>query len=537
MATMLPSATAVVSSVSAVLSLVPRQIQQQQQQQGLLGVPVSTGSGSEWAASSSSLVPADAEMLHSSKAAGLLPQGLLDEIGHSLQLDPDDASADVTAEADGRAAEHGSSASGGGGVYHARGVSIGDCITPQLKFGPSMAGGSPAAAAAAAAPLMPAGTSRPGSLSNSSSAGSSNSATSPGAAAAVTAAAAAASAAASGSAAASLWLTAAPAAVGGGAGSCAGSGALSGALASQQDIATSLTSAGTSQHSWGIFSASSAEQSGAVSSHAGDDSELESERSGTPGAATPPSSSGCMLLEHNLQQPTLLGGVLSGSGNVQLALDLPGQLHSPAQPHLQQQQQHHMAGTVSGSCSIGGIPVRSLAAAAAAAAAASGIAPVDHDAAAAVQQLAAGLLPMDGGSFELCPRCGRLHAGGCDAARKATCPRCYRRAHLGQCWSRCVACNLVHAPGKCRACSTGASSRGRKDQQQPVQPQQQNDTGAAAPAASDEDLESFPSLSEGMAGSGAPAAPAAAAAAAAAASAAQPVPPNSQLEFGSSCGR
>jgi hypothetical protein len=180
--------------------------------------------------------------------------------------------------------------------------------------------------------------------------------------------------------------------------------------------------------------------------------------------------------------------------------------------------------------------VRSLAAAAAAAAAASGTAPVDHNAASAVQQLAAGLLHMEAGSFELCPRCGRLHSGSCDALKKAKCSRCYRKAHLGECWVRCICCNLVHAPGKCRASSSSSSlvSRGR-DQQQPVHrdaaaASSPTRPAAAAAAAADEDLESFPSLSEGMAGLGAPAAPAAAAAA-------HHSPTHSQLDFGVSIGK
>jgi hypothetical protein len=233
----------------------------------------------------------------------------------------------------------------------------------------------------------------------------------------------------------------------------------------------------------------------------------------------------CVLQEHNVQQLVLLGGLQTASGSLPNTLGGAGLLHSPQQ-HLQQ------AAAAAGS-SVGGIPVRSMAAAAAAAAAASGIAPVDHDAAAAaVQQLAAGLLPLDGGALQLCPRCGRLHSGGCEAARKAKCPRCYRKAHLCKCWSRCIACNLVHAPGRCRASSSAAGNWGQKDQQQQVQLQQQNNTGTLAgssstAAAADEDLESFPSLSEGMAGSGAPAA----------ATAAQPCPPNAQLEFGPRIGR
>jgi hypothetical protein len=164
-----------------------------------------------------------------------------------------------------------------------------------------------------------------------------------------------------------------------------------------------------------------------------------------------------------------------------------------------------------------------------------------------VQQLAAGLLQMDGsvGSrFELCPRCGRLHSGSCDAANKAKCSRCYRKAHLGECWVRCICCNLVHAPGKCRASSSSSSlvSRGRRDQQQPVQRDAAAASSPAGPAAAaataaaaaaDEDLESFPSLSEGMAGLGAPAGPAAAAAAAAA----HHSPTHSQLDFGVSIGK
>lgn len=48
-----------------------------------------------------------------------------------------------------------------------------------------------------------------------------------------------------------------------------------------------------------------------------------------------------------------------------------------------------------------------------------------------------------------CSRCGGSHYGKCPP--RAKCIRCYRKAHLGECWTRCVRCNLVHAPDKCKA--------------------------------------------------------------------------------------
>ncbi|KAF8061399.1 hypothetical protein HT031_004490 [Scenedesmus sp. PABB004] len=336
---------------------------------------------------------AQAEELHSAKAAGLLPLGLLAEIEHGL------AGASCAAGA------------------HARQVSI-ECIVPGLPRAAGALRGEADAPSpvvtpgrADAPPRAAGGRPRPDG------------------------AAAAAAAAAASSAAASLWLTAAAAGTGTGL-----------ALAAATPRGTGPGACGAPGWS---FSGSCHEPSDGSGSDPGSDAcaglgappaGASSLGDGSLGGPLPSFSSYNSTAASSLHAGS--GGLSSAGGSVTapgcaaLAAAAAGRLYAPGEPGATS------AGSAGSTSSSGGVPVRSLAAAVAAAAAAAAGDPAG--AALASSYAAAG-----GGLTEPCPRCGGLHTGKCPP--RAKCVRCLRRAHMGECWSRCLCCNLIHAPGKCRA--------------------------------------------------------------------------------------
>lgn len=180
--------------------------------------------------------------------------------------------------------------------------------------------------------------------------------------------------------------------------------------------------------------------------------------------------------------PSAAGGILNYSDSAAAATPVSALLSPPRQAPVSMLASPHMLcnSNMSSSSSIGtpgADPVHTLAAAAAARAAAGEphISSVPDTArclnlnstgtiyGAIPTSFAPGSIDLQissqlAAAVSYCPRCGGLHVGKCPP--KAKCVRCYRKAHLGECWTRCISCNLVHAPGKCKNLQT------RQQQQQ-----------------------------------------------------------------------